>query len=100
MGVAMKERVQKILKDEKVQLKYNPSISIQRRSPATRSDGAEQESNLRFEPLNYVSRVVTTRYKTWDEVWAEIGGTWATAVLLVTAFFAKQTVEDPNKKNE
>merc|ERR1712113_565280 len=67
--------------------------------PTTLVD-TQQPSELRFAPLNYVSRVVTTRYKTWDEIWAEIGGTWATAVLLVSAFFAAKTVEDPKSKGQ
>merc|ERR1712113_86012 len=67
--------------------------------PTTLVD-TQQPSELRFAPLNYVSRVVTVRYKTWDEIWAEIGGTWATAVLIVSAFFVQKTVEDPSKKEE
>jgi hypothetical protein len=98
--VAMKEKVQEILKDETIQLKYNPALNTQSRSPITYADGREQESELSFQVSDYVSRKITRRYKTWDEIWAEIGGTWATAVLLVTAFFAKKTVEDPSKKNE
>merc|ERR1712083_614240 len=95
---ASKEAVSNLLKDDHVQLAYSPAVAIQAYTPGT-SVGT-RKGVLKFEPLNYVSRVVTTRYKTWDEIWAEIGGTWATAVLLVSAFFAAKTVEDPKKKGQ
>jgi len=99
-NVAAVESVSELLKDDTVQLKYHPGVTIQSFQPITRADSQKQESELRFQPLNYVSRVVTKRYKTWDEIWAEIGGTWATALLLVTAFYTQKTVENPKKKGE
>merc|ERR1712217_771464 len=50
---------------------------------------------LVFHPLNYVSRTVTTRYKTWDEIWTAVGGAWATAALLVAIFYVQKEVKVP-----
>merc|ERR1712217_165740 len=57
--------------------------------------GGQQRSKLVFHPLNYVSRTVTTRYKTWDEIWTAIGGAWATAALLVAVFYVQKEVKVP-----
>jgi hypothetical protein len=93
--VAAKEKVAEILKDDAITLKYNPSLNSKAAAPMVRTDGNSQTSELLIQPMNYVSRTVTTRPKTWDEVWTSIGGAWATAVLLVTIFFVQKEVKVP-----
>lgn len=91
---AMEDRVKEYMKDDAVKLKYNPAFNTKPMSPMT-SVGREQRSKLTFHPLNYVSRTVTKRYKTWDEIWGGIGGAWAAAVLLITVFFVQKEVQVP-----
>jgi len=102
------EAVNDILTDDGVVLKYNPSKNSKKMRPVTEVEGVTytgagsrtNRGRIEFLPLSYVTRVVTRRYKTWDEVWSAIGGAWATAVLLVTAFYVQRTVEDPRKKGD
>merc|ERR1712203_1157447 len=78
--------------DDAIKLNFHPALNTKSMSPVT-SSNVEQRSKLTFHPLNYVSRTVTSRYKTWDEIWGEIGGAWASAVLLVSIFFVQKQVE-------
>lgn len=93
---AMEDEVTKYLKDDAVTMKYSPSLNTKAMSPLT-FEGREQKSRLIFRPLNYVSRTVTTRYQTWDEIWTGIGGAWATAALLIAIFFVQKQVQVPSK---
>jgi hypothetical protein len=97
--VGQVEHVHNIFKDDNVQLKFNPSFNSKPSVPITAVNAAQQ-NRLSFIPLNYVTRIVTKRYKTWDEVWSAIGGAWATAILLVSVFFVQKTVENPKDKNK
>merc|ERR1712113_493939 len=96
---AMEERVKEYLKDDAIKLNFHPALNTRSMSPVT-SPNVEQRSKLTFHPLNYVSRTVTSRYKTWDEIWGEVGGAWATAVLLVSIFFVQKQVEIPPQHPE
>merc|ERR1712146_672611 len=40
---------------------------------------------------SFVSNRTVIRRKSFMEVWTEIGGAWASALLLITFFFAKKT---------
>lgn len=104
--MAASEQVAEYLKDDAVKLKYNPSLNIKQMSPfvsppiaTARKESATDtdldRNRLVFAPLYYLSRTVTTRYKTWDELWSAFGGAWATAVLLVSAFFVQKEVKVP-----
>jgi len=108
-AMGQSEAVNEILADDSVVLKYNPSKNSKKMRPVTEIQGVTYEvqngikknrGRIAFLPLSYVTRVVTQRYKTWDEIWSAIGGAWATGVLLVTAFYIQKTVEDPKKKEE
>jgi len=100
---AMEDEVKNYLKDDTVKMKYSPSLNTKAMTPKT-LEAWEHKSRLTFRPLNYVSRTVTTRYKTWDEIWTSIGGAWATAALLITVFFVQKQVQvppqNPVKKNK
>merc|ERR1712187_373349 len=95
--IAAKEKVAEILKDDSITLKYSPSLNTKANAPMVRFDGHSQTSELLIQPLNYVSRTVTTRPKTWDEIWTAIGGAWATAVLLVTIVVFQNEVKVPTE---
>lgn len=100
---AMEEKVKEYMKDDTVKLKFNPALNTKPISPVPQLD-VERKSKVVFNPLNYVSRTVTKRYKTWDEIWTDVGGAWATAVLLVSAFYVQKEVkvspDHPAKKQK
>merc|ERR1712217_249017 len=94
--MAVADKVKEYMKDDAVKLKYNPALNTKLIAPNTAvGTGGQQRSKLVFQPLNYVSRTVTTRYKTWDEIWTAVGGAWATAALLVAAFYVQKEVKVP-----
>merc|ERR1711870_159168 len=90
----MEERVKEYIKDDAVKLNFNPALNVKQMAPVT-PVGRQHRNKLTFSPLNYVSRTVTSRFKTFDEIWGDIGGAWATAVLLVSVFFVQKQVEVP-----
>merc|ERR1712217_121563 len=91
---AVADKVKDYMKDDAVKLKYNPSLNTKPIAPMVKVGGS-QRNKLVFHPLNYVSRTVTTRYKTWDEIWTAVGGAWATAAMLVAVFYVQKEVKVP-----
>jgi len=94
--MAVADKVKEYMKDDAVKLKYNPALNTKAMAPNTAvGTGGQQRSRLVFHPLNYISRTVTTRYKTWDEIWTAVGGAWATAAMLVAVFYVQKEVKVP-----
>ena len=55
------------------------------------------EANLMFTFLHFARRV-TIRDKTISEIWAEIGGLWAAATLIMALVFSQSGTTDPKNK--
>ena len=54
-------------------------------------------SYMMFTFLHF-ARKVTIRYKTISEIWAEIGGLWAAATLVMAMVFSQSGTTDPKNK--
>ena len=48
--------------------------------------------------FEHFTRKITIRYKTVSEIWAEIGGLWAAATLVMALVFSQSGTTDPKNK--
>jgi hypothetical protein len=69
---------------------YTPLHSPDRSSEPT-------ENAFMFTFLHF-ARKVTIRYKTISEIWAEVGGLWAAATLIMALVFSQSGTTDPRNK--
>lgn len=61
-------------------------------SNVTQVEGVDTEvAIIRFSVASYIGRDIVLRKKSFTEVWAEIGGCWASALLLVSIFFVRRS---------
>merc|ERR1712226_736959 len=62
---------------------------------ATHAKGSTSPSTapfvLRFSVGSFLGRNITLRKKSFMEVWREIGGCWASALLLLTIFYVRRS---------
>jgi hypothetical protein len=49
---------------------------------------------------SFVSQTITLRYKTFSEVWAELGGAWAATAVVIGVFFKKRIAKHPEGVQE
>jgi len=54
------------------------------------------DSTIIFQFSSFLSRDVTMRHKTGSEIWAEIGGAWAAALVILTFFFLEKGAAGEN----
>lgn len=71
------------------------SFSAPGRNPTQANKGTENKILFTF--LHFARRV-TIRYKTISEVWAEVGGLWAAATLIMAMIFSQSGTTDPQNK--
>ncbi|CAE8582479.1 unnamed protein product [Polarella glacialis] len=63
--------------------------------------GTFEEATLAFLQIrvrSFMSKTTIIRSKTFDEVWSALGGTWASAMLIMSLFFVRKSVSDPQGK--
>ena len=71
------------------------SFSAPGQNPTQANKGTENKMMFTF--LHFARRV-TIRYKTISEVWAEVGGLWAAATLIMAMIFSQSGTTDPRNK--
>ena len=60
-----------------------------------KEDGVE---NMMMFTFLHFARKVTIRHKTISEIWAEVGGLWAAATLVMAMIFSQSGTTDPKNK--
>ena len=64
----------------------------------SRSSGGSSVQNVIMFTFEHFTRKITIRYKTVSEIWAEIGGLWAAATLVMALVFSQSGTTDPKNK--
>ncbi|CAE8611970.1 unnamed protein product [Polarella glacialis] len=63
--------------------------------------GTFEDATLAFLQIrvrSFMSKTTIIRSKTFDEIWSALGGTWASAMLMMSLFFVRKSVNDPEGK--
>jgi len=86
---------------DEVVYKYNTQVQTVPFKPwigvADENTNGHNQFELQVRAAGYTVRTVTTRHKSFTEIWTEVGGAWASCLLVMVIFFKKQEVQGKEK---